>query len=161
MRVPGESSEWGESNPRSAFQLSALTVDPSIQHKHQLRANKKATSEAMSSSLASSCNAPKHHYDTCFNHWLKSYLLLIAPPLSNPSDTPAGIKERDRRNKAIQEHKRLLEDRCGSSYKQYQACLKGEIQKIEDLPELLANARREEPLEGWGGIKVASEADIK
>lgn len=141
-----------------------------------------------SSSLASSCNAPKHHYDTCFNHWLKSYLLLIAPPLSNPSDTPAGIKERDRRNKAIEEHKRLLEDRCGASYKEYQACLKvsplpltrpvqekrsyptllrdgcclqGEIQKIEDLPELLANARREEPLEGWGGIKVASEADIK
>ncbi|GAA5970044.1 hypothetical protein JCM8115_002718 [Rhodotorula mucilaginosa] len=114
-----------------------------------------------SSSLASSCNAPKHHYDTCFNHWLKSYLLLIAPPLSNPSDTPAGVKERDRRNKAIQEHKRLLEDRCGASYKEYQACLKGEIQKIEDLPELLANARREEPLEGWGGIKVASEADIK
>ncbi|BGP56179.1 hypothetical protein JCM8202_005949 [Rhodotorula sphaerocarpa] len=115
----------------------------------------------MSSSLAPACNAPKHHYDTCFNHWLKSYLLLIAPPLSNPSDTAAGVKERDRRNRQIADHKRQLEQTCGSAYKEYQACLQGAIGKIEDLPELLANARREEPLEGWGGIKVASEGDLK
>ena len=62
----------------------------------------------MASSLSPACNAPKHHYDTCFNHWLKSYLTLSAPPRSNPADTPAGMKEREKRNKAIEEKKQEL-----------------------------------------------------
>ncbi|BGP32839.1 hypothetical protein JCM10296v2_004624 [Rhodotorula toruloides] len=115
----------------------------------------------MASSLSPACNAPKHHYDTCFNHWLKSYLTLIAPPLSNPSDTPAGMKEREKRNKAIEEKKQELETSCGAAYKDYQNCLRTAIQGIEDLPELLDTARREEPLDGWGGIKVATEDDLK
>ncbi|GAA6032539.1 hypothetical protein JCM8097_004806 [Rhodosporidiobolus ruineniae] len=115
----------------------------------------------MSSSLDSSCNAPKHHYDTCFNHWFKSYLLLIAPPLSNPSDTPAGVKERERRNAAIEEKKQEYEAKCGGFYKEYQSCLKTAINGIEGLPELLDNARKEEPLDGWGGIKVVTEEDTR
>ncbi|GAA5866997.1 hypothetical protein JCM8547_008403 [Rhodosporidiobolus lusitaniae] len=115
----------------------------------------------MSSSLSPACNAPKHHYDTCFNHWLKSYLLLVAPPLSNPSDTPAGVKERERRTAAINEKKQELEKNCGAMYKEYQSCLKTAIGDIEGLPELLANARKEEPLDGWGGIKVVTDADLK
>ncbi|GAA5861114.1 hypothetical protein JCM1840_003085 [Sporobolomyces johnsonii] len=110
----------------------------------------------MASSLAPACNAPKHHYDTCFNHWLKSYLLLVAPPLSNPSDTPAGIKEREKRSKAIDDKKAELEKNCGAQYREYQACLKTAIKGIEGLPELLDSARSEEPLDGWGGIKVAT-----
>jgi hypothetical protein len=35
------------------------------------------------------------------------------------------------------------------------------ISGIEGLPELLANARKEEPLDGWGGIKVVTEEDLK
>ncbi|GAA5975347.1 hypothetical protein JCM11641_005947 [Rhodosporidiobolus odoratus] len=115
----------------------------------------------MASSLSSACNAPKHHYDTCFNHWFKSYLLLIAPPLSNPSDTPAGIKERERRNAAIDQSKQELETKCGGFYKEYQSCLKSAISNVEGLPDLLENARKEEPLEGWGGIKVLSEEDSR
>ena len=79
---------------------------------------------SQASSLSASCNAPKHHYDTCFNHWLKSYLVLVAPPLTNPADTPAGTKERERRNKQIDDKKRELEDTCGEAYKAYQSCLK-------------------------------------
>lgn len=80
--------------------------------------------QRQASSLSPACNAPKHHYDTCFNHWLKSYLTLIAPPLSNPSDTPAGAKEREKRNKAIEEKKQELETNCGAAYKDYQDCLR-------------------------------------
>ncbi|GAA5836659.1 hypothetical protein JCM11251_002689 [Rhodosporidiobolus azoricus] len=117
----------------------------------------------MASSLDPACNAPKHHYDTCFNHWFKSYLLLIAPPLSNPSNTSAGVKERDRRNTAIEEKKQELESQCGGFYKEYQGCLKNAIRNIDggDLQELLDNARKEEPLDGWGGIKVATEEDTR
>lgn len=35
------------------------------------------------------------------------------------------------------------------------------IKTKEGLPEMLEQARREEPLDGWGGIKVATEADLK
>ncbi|GJN91199.1 hypothetical protein Rhopal_004217-T1 [Rhodotorula paludigena] len=114
-----------------------------------------------SSSLSPQCNAPKHHYDTCFNHWLKSYLLLVAPPLSNPADTAAGLKERERRNQAIDDKKRELETKCGAQYREYQSCLKTAIQGIEGLPELLDTARKEEPLDGWGGIKVVTEDDLR
>ncbi|GAA5952999.1 hypothetical protein JCM3765_003028 [Sporobolomyces pararoseus] len=110
----------------------------------------------MSSSLSEACNAPKHHYDTCFNHWLKSYLLLVAPPLSNPSDTPAGVKEREKRTKALNEKKEELESKCGRQYREYQKCLSTAIKGVEGLPELLAGARREEPLDGWGGIKLTT-----
>ncbi|GAA5897944.1 uncharacterized protein JCM6883_000869 [Sporobolomyces salmoneus] len=113
----------------------------------------------MASSLSESCNAPKHHYDTCFNHWLKSYLLLVAPPLSNPSDTPAGVKEREKRMKALNEKKEELENKCGKQYREYQDCLKTAIKGVDGLPELLAGARREEPLDGWGGIKLTTEED--
>ncbi|BGP16978.1 hypothetical protein JCM10213_007424 [Rhodosporidiobolus nylandii] len=115
----------------------------------------------MSSSLSPACNAPKHHYDTCFNHWLKGYLLLIAPPLSNPQDTPAGVKERERRNAAMEQSKQELESKCGGFYREYQSCLKTAIQKVEGLPELLQNARKEEPLDGWGNIKVLSQDDAR
>lgn len=30
----------------------------------------------------------------------------------------------------------------------------------EGLADMLESARREEPLEGWGGIKVATEDDL-
>ncbi|GAA5934811.1 uncharacterized protein JCM15063_003074 [Sporobolomyces koalae] len=113
----------------------------------------------MSSSLSEACNAPKHHYDTCFNHWLKSYLLLVAPPLSNPSDTPAGIKERENRTRALQDKKDELETKCGRQYREYQKCLSTAIKGVEGLPELLAGARREEPLDGWSGIKLTTEED--
>ncbi|GAA5872993.1 hypothetical protein JCM16303_006908 [Sporobolomyces ruberrimus] len=111
----------------------------------------------MASSLAEACNAPKHHYDTCFNHWLKSYLLLVAPPLSNPSDTPAGKKEREKRTKVLQEKKDELESKCGKQYREYQKCLSAGIKGVEGLPELLAGARKEEPLDGWGGIKLTTQ----
>ncbi|GAA5890609.1 hypothetical protein JCM8208_004932 [Rhodotorula glutinis] len=115
----------------------------------------------MASSLSASCNAPKHHYDTCFNHWLKSYLVLVAPPLTNPADTAAGVKERERRNKQIDDKKRELDDKCGEHYKAYQSCLKTAIRGVDGLPELLDSARKEEPLDGWGGIKVATEDDLR
>ena len=35
------------------------------------------------------------------------------------------------------------------------------IQTKEGLPEMLEQARREEPLDGWGGIKVATQEDLK
>lgn len=94
------------------------------------------------------------------------------------------MKEREKRNKAIEEKKQELETNCGAAYKDYQNCLRVRaslsavsegtfadplpfaphqtaIQGIEDLPELLDTARREEPLDGWGGIKVATENDLK
>ncbi|GAA6061328.1 hypothetical protein JCM10212_003218 [Sporobolomyces blumeae] len=113
----------------------------------------------MASSLSETCNASKHHYDTCFNHWLKSYLVTIAPPLSHPSDTPAGVREREQRQKVLDEHKDRLDRDCGKLYAEYQTCLKSAIQGVEGLPELLAGARREEPLDGWGGIKVTTLPD--
>lgn len=134
------------------------------------------------SSLSEACNAPKHHYDTCFNHWLKSYLLLVAPPLSNASDTSAGVKEREKRTKALSDKKEELETKCGRQYREYQKCLsvshsvgnlsarrslllltnvsfdplQTAIKGVDGLSELLAGARREEPLDGWGGIKLTT-----
>ncbi|GAA6007353.1 hypothetical protein JCM11491_003099 [Sporobolomyces phaffii] len=115
----------------------------------------------MASSLSDACNAPKHHYDTCFNHWLKSYLLLVAPPLSHPSDTPVGVKEREQRTKALDDKKHELETKCGRQYREYQKCLSTGIKSVEGLSELLAGARREEPLDGWGGIKLNTEEDVR
>lgn len=39
--------------------------------------------------------------------------------------------------------------------------LQAAIKTKEDLPEMLDQARREEPLDGWGGIKVATQEDLK
>lgn len=36
-----------------------------------------------------------------------------------------------------------------------------EIPTKEDLPSMLETARQEEPLDGWGGIKVVTEEDLK
>lgn len=35
------------------------------------------------------------------------------------------------------------------------------IKEREGLSDMLESARREEPLDGWGGIKVATEDDLK
>jgi len=35
------------------------------------------------------------------------------------------------------------------------------IRGVDGLPELLDSARKEEPLDGWGGIKVATEDDLR
>ncbi|ORY87432.1 hypothetical protein BCR35DRAFT_302188 [Leucosporidium creatinivorum] len=115
----------------------------------------------MASSLSPSCNPPKHAYDTCFNTWFKSYLILVSPPFSSPLDTAEGRKEREKRAKEIESMKAKLEGECGGRYKEYQECLKREIPTKEDLPSMLESARKEEPLDGWGGIKVATEEDLK
>ncbi|KAI5476442.1 hypothetical protein MNV49_007755 [Pseudohyphozyma bogoriensis] len=109
----------------------------------------------MSSSLSEACNASKHSYDTCFNHWFKSYLLLVSPPL--PSASPKDVAAR---TKAIEDKKRQLEKDCGAFYSSYQGCLKKAIDGREGLSELLDSARKEEPLDGWGGIKVITEDDL-
>ncbi|KAL8292155.1 hypothetical protein RQP46_001621 [Phenoliferia psychrophenolica] len=115
----------------------------------------------MSSSLSPACNASKTSYDTCFNHWFKSYLLLVSPPHSAPSTTSVGAQERDERTRAIAEKKDEYERECGGRYREYQECLKGAIKGKDGLAELLESARKEEPLTGWGAIKVVSEADLR
>lgn len=137
---------------------------------------------SQASSLSPACNAPKHHYDTCFNHWLKSYLVLVAPPLSNPADTPAGAKERERRNKQIDDKKQELDDRCGEAYRAYQSCLKvrhlsghahetslTSVVRTRRPPSeastacpscSTAPAKRNRSTAG-GGIKVATEDDLR
>ncbi|KAM0789337.1 hypothetical protein ACM66B_000170 [Microbotryomycetes sp. NB124-2] len=115
----------------------------------------------MASSLAAECNRDKHEYDTCFNHWFKSYLLLVSPPLANPIDTPQGQKEKQQRSEAIARKRQEYETQCGDMYRQYQNCLKRGIQEKDGLAEMLESARREEPLDGWGGIRVATKDDLK
>ncbi|KAM0751643.1 hypothetical protein T439DRAFT_324833 [Meredithblackwellia eburnea MCA 4105] len=116
----------------------------------------------MSSSLSTACNSAKQEYDTCFNHWFKSYLLLVAPPFNNPDPTSSdGAREREQRQKQIDEKKKEYDLKCGGFYQSYTACLKKSIPEREGLADLLATARKEEPLSGWGGIKVVTEEDLK
>jgi hypothetical protein len=81
-------------------------------------------SSHQASSLSHSCNPPKHAYDTCFNTWFKSYLILVSPPLAHPLDSPDGKKEREKRAKEIDAMKHKLEKECGERYRSYQECLK-------------------------------------
>jgi len=46
---------------------------------------------------------------------------------------------------------------CGWAVRELQSA----IRTKEGLPEMLEQARREEPLDGWGGIKVATQDDLK
>lgn len=75
------------------------------------------------SSLDERCNADKHRYDTCFNHWLKSYLVLVAPPIDAPLDTVQGQRAREQRLAEIEKSKKELDAKCGSLYEAYQSCV--------------------------------------
>lgn len=52
----------------------------------------------------------------CFNSWFKDYLLLVSPPLTNPSDRAA-------RDKQVAERKAEYDRTCGPFYETYQGCL--------------------------------------
>ncbi|KDE06737.1 hypothetical protein MVLG_02933 [Microbotryum lychnidis-dioicae p1A1 Lamole] len=114
----------------------------------------------VASSLSPTCNPSKHAFDTCFNHWFKSYLVLVSPPLQHPIDTAKGKTEREQRDRLIKEKKDEYDTNCAAVYKEYQECLKAAIPHKEGLVEMLAQARAEEPLHGWGGIKVATKDDL-
>lgn len=152
--------------------------------------------DVQASSLAPACTTLKHNYDTCFNHWFSSYLLLVSPPL--PLGQSGQIRDgaAAKRDQQIAAKKTELESKCGATYQSYTACLKvsaspalvslprqcratvvptsqkptaaadlllssqAAIAEKEGLSEMLETARKEEPLAGWGGIKVVAEEDL-
>ncbi|KAH8923430.1 hypothetical protein BT69DRAFT_1319539 [Atractiella rhizophila] len=102
-------------------------------------------------SLSDTCTPAKQAYDTCFNRWFSSYLLVSSQP-------PSPSKDRQMEAKAAE-----LEGECGAVWRVYESCIKvlmmSEQRALEEkgLSGMVEESRKTEPLRTLADVEVPEE----